>query len=285
MKRLALLLLIIPAIATYAEPLPLPPDSVTYLPIIAVDGNDKHGLAYSYRYNDNMAWYNYRVTWYYHWSSNAFSQVPSFVEFVPMLWCDGVQHKANLQRYFDSSYTGYLMVGNEPEFSDQCGITPGRMAELVRWASEHYPLAKLVAPHSNVCWWENRQPVPPCGIYGERFTVEAFILAYRDKYGSNPPLHAYGLHYGDPLYWTGRIGAFLDSYGIDALLWYSEWNYCGNNVRRLEEILNHLNNDDRVERYAYWSNMRADNECALSDGTQYPARATWRGKVYATFGD
>lgn len=284
MKRLALLLLIIPTVATYAEPLPLPPDSVMYMPIISTTSNERHGLAWSYGSLDMDAWRKYNLSWYYHWGSRAWSRVPSFVEFVPMIWCDDSDLWDRAVANIPANFTGYIMLANEPEFPDQCNATPDRVAELVYRARQQWPGAKLVAPHSNVCWWEINQPIPPCGIYGERFTVESFIIAYRDKYGTNPPLRAYGLHYGDVMYWTPRLSALLDRYGIDAPFWYSEFNYCGNDQRRFEAILQYLNDHPRIERYAYWSNMRADNLCVLTDNSHYPFTMTWRGRVYAEFG-
>lgn len=285
MKHLITFLLLMPVIATYAEPLPLPPDSVIYLPAVSTTANDRHGLAWSYGSLDMDAWSKYNISWYYHWSSKPWAHVPQSVEFVPMVWCDDAELWDMAVANIPADWDGYILLANEPEFPDQCNATPERVAELVHRARLMWPDAKLVAPQSHVCWWENDPPTPPCGLYGERFTVESFILAYRDKYGTIPPLHAYGLHYGDVMYWTPRLSALLDSYGIDAPVWYSEFNYCGDDAARFRAILQFLNGHPRVERYAYWSNMRADNLCALTDNnSRYPYDATWRGRVYAEFG-
>lgn len=265
-----------------AAPLPLPPDTVMYMPLVRFDGNPKHGLAWSYGALDQDAWNDYSVTWYYHWSSKPWSFVPGYVEFVPTVWCDDADLWDRAVANIPPDFDGYILLANEPEFPDQCNATAERVAELVYRARQMWPGAKLVAPQTHVCWWEDKPPVPPCGLYGERFTVESFIRVYREKYQADPPLVAYGVHYGDPVYWVGRLGDFLDAQGIDALLWYSEFNYCGSDAGRFRQWLRFLEQHPRVLRYAYWSNLREDNQCALGI---YPGGVpNERGRVYAGFG-
>lgn len=283
--RIGVLLVVLGIVAgsgrAVAEPLPLPPDTVIYMPLIQLEANPRHGLAWSYGSLDRDAWSDYHISWYYHWASKPWSFVPSYVEFVPMIWCDDRDLWSRAVANIPTDFHGYILLANEPEFPDQCNATAERVAELVYRARQMWPSAKLVAPQSHVCWWEDNPSVPPCGIYGERFTVEAFIQAYRTKYGVNPPLHAYGVHYGDVTYWPDHLGAFLDSYGIDALLWYTEFNHCGA-VDLFDQRLDYLNAHPRVERYAYWSNLREDNLCAL--GIYPMGMPGERGRVYAGFG-
>lgn len=281
MVILLLLVVINARRAAAAAPLPLPPDTVMYMPLFRLDANPRHGLAWSYGSLDPDAWSDYQIAWYYHWSSKPWAHVPANVEFVPTIWCDDPDLWDRAVANIPPGFDGYILLANEPEFPDQCGATPERVAELVYRARQAWPRARLVAPQTHVCWWEDNPPVPPCGLYGERFTVESFIKTYRTKYGEDPPLHAYGVHYGDVTYWPDRLGAFLDGYGIDALLWYTEFNYCGE-VGAFQQRLNHLNTHPRVERYAYWSNLREDNLCALGI---YPIGMPGeRGRVYAGFG-
>lgn len=268
MKRVkvAILLIVMSGAArAAAEPLPLPPDTVFYMPLVQFDGNPKHGLAWSFGGFDQNAADDYQITWYFHWAAKAYYFAPSYVEFVPMLWCDDTSMKDALLRSISTDYGGYLLIANEPEFPDQCDATAERVAELVHWTREQYPNAKLVAPQTHVCWWEDNPPTPPCGHYGPRFTVESFIRAYRAKYHADPPLVAYGVHYGDPAYWSDRLARFLDDQGLsEATLWYTEFNYCGSDLKRFEATLNYLEQHPRVERYAYWSNLVAGDHCSLA---------------------
>lgn len=276
-----LLVVVAGAARAAAAPLPLPPDTVLYFPLVRLDANPQHGLAWSYGSLDRDAWSDYQIAWYYHWASGPWAHVPEQVEFVPMVWCDDSDLWDRAVANIPTDFAGYILLANEPEFPDQCNATPERVAELVYRARQAWPRARLVAPQSHVCWWEDNPPVPPCGLYGERFTVEGFIKAYRVKYRTNPPLHAYGMHYGDVTYWPDRLSAFLDRYGIEAMLWYTEFNHCGS-MATFRQRLDYLNQHPRVERYAYWSNLRQDNECALGI---YPGGVpNERGLVYAGFG-
>ena len=264
-----------------SAPEPLPPDVYFFLPVVKYSGNVKHGLAWSYGSADQDAWSDYNVSWYYHWSSKGWAWVPDSIEFVPTIWCDDAELWERATQNIPKNFDGYILLANEPEFPDQCNATPDRVAELVHRARDAFPEARLVAPQTHVCWWEDSPPRPPCGFYGERFTVEAFISAYRVKYGDDPPLAAYGVHYGDPTFWVGHLSEFLDSKGIDAMLWYSEFNFCTTDLGRFRSWLDHLNRSDRVLRYAYWSNRVENDHCALSymdTGVLTPLGVVYRGE-------
>ncbi len=286
MKRLALwlLLLIMPVMVYAAAPMP-PPSSITrlYLPIVSTPSNERHGLAWSYISRSLNSWDEFNLSWYYHWGSKAVSHVPGSVEFVPMLWSDDLALKTAFLLRVPTDYCGYILFANEPEFSTQANMTVDEVVSLLDWLVEHYPCALFVGPQTHVCWYENDPPVGQCPALGPRFTVENFILTYRATHqGNNPPIAAYGLHYGDVLWWPNRIGAMLDRLGVDAPMWYTEFDYCGASVSQFRLIMDYLNRHPRIDRYAYWSNLREDNRCSLSDFVN--GGITWQGVVYAESG-
>ena len=286
-KRLALSLLwlIMPVMVYAAAPAPPPNQHIerAYFPLLMTPLNQRHGLAWSYISRSPSAWDTFNVDWYYHWSGRGVAGLPASVEFVPMLWGDDLALKTAFLLKVPSDYCGHILFANEPEFDTQSNMTVGEVVDLLDWLVTHYPCATFVGPQSHVCWFELNPPAGTCPPLGERFTVEGFILAYRaSHHGANPPVHAYGLHYGNPLYWPDRIEAMLDRLGIEAKLWYTEFNYCGESAARWRVELDYLNDHQTLERYAFWSNMREDNLCALSDLDT--GATTWRGGVYAEYG-
>lgn len=283
----ALICLVLWLIGSSAAAAPLPPPrepiSRFYLPLLTMPRNERHGLAWSYRSLSPDAPVTFQVDWYYHWAYRATSGVPANVQFVPMLWGDAAALKTGFLLAVPSTYCGPILFANEPEFPDQSNMTVERVIALLDWLVEHYPCASFIGPQSHVCWYELNPPAGTCPPLGPRFTVEGFIQSYRATHnGSNPPIHAYGLHYGNPLYWPERIAGMLDRYGIEPRFWYTEFNYCGESVAQFEVILNYLNRRQDIERYAFWTNLREDNQCALSDFNT--GATTWRGVVYAGYG-
>lgn len=273
----------ITALTTAAAPLPLPNNSVTYFPMTIWQGNDKHGLAWSWIGRDRDAWLDYNVTWYYHWSTKTIAGVEA--EFVPMIWDDRPSLKEQALRDISRDYCGYLLVANEPEFTTQANMTIAELISLIEWVAVMYPCAKLIAPQTHVCWYELNPPTPPCPrLTGERFTVEGFIRTYQATHeGANPPLYGYGLHYGAADIWPDRLARLLEQLQVEPVFWYTEFNYCGQTPERLSLWLNHLNNNPLVERYAYWTNLQEGDHCVLAD---FETRIlTASGREYARWGE
>ncbi len=268
------------AAAVYARPI-LEPNSIVYLPVVGRDASPKHCLAWSYISLSPNALAELNTNCYYHWASRPAAAAPGYATFYPMLWNDDRQLKTKLLVNVPRDYCGVILFANEPEFPDQADMTTARLIVMVDWLREMYPCAKLVGPQTHVCWYEFDQ-IPPCTPRGD-YTVEGFIREYKMGHrGENPPIYAYGLHYGDVTVWPDRIGEMLKRYGITPRFFYTEWNYCGNNAGRLRNMLTFLNEEPTVEMYAYWSNLGSGN-CMLFD---FEAGViNWRGRVYATYGE
>lgn len=269
-------------VVVLAGPVPLPNNSVVYLPLtIAGERNERHGLAWSWIGRDPDAPEDYGASWYYHWSTRTIAGVAA--EFVPMLWSDWPSLKAQLLQDVSREYCGPLLVANEPEFDTQANMTIEQLIDLVDWVAVMYPCAYVVAPQSHVCWYELDPPTPPCPAMGERFTVEGFIRQYQATHeGANPPVDAWGLHYGDVTVWPGRLAGLLAQLQIEPVFWYTEFNFCGADMARFGDWLNHLNYNPLVERYAYWTNLQETNHCVLADFDT--RRLTELGLVYEDFG-
>ena len=282
---LFVLLLLLPVGVYAAAPAPPPnlPIARSYLPVLASPLNERHGLAWSYISRSPDAWDTFNVDWFYNWASKRTGDVPDNIQFVPMLWGDAAALKTAFLLKVPVTYCGPILFANEPEFDTQADMTVSEVVTLLDWLVAHYPCAVYIGPQSHVCWYELNPPVGTCPPLGERFTVEAFILAWRESHdGANPPVYAYGLHYGNPLYWPDRITSLLERYHITPRLWYTEFNHCGESVAHWRVILDYLNRHPNLERYAYWTNMREDNRCALSDFES--GATTWLGGVYAEYG-
>lgn len=264
-------------------PLPGLSPTVTYLPYIYGEGAGRHGLAWSYVSRDRDAAADYAVSWYYHWSVKPVSGVNA--QFVPMLWSDDAQLKANLLNYWDREYCGFLLVANEPEFVTQADMTVPELIDLIDWLSVQYPCAKIVAPQTHVCWYEMNPPTPPCpSLTGPRFTVEEFIRTYQLTHeGASPPIYAWGLHYGNVTYWPERLAGLMQTLRVSQRFWYTEFNYCSSDMETFRIWMDYLSASPLVERYAYWTNMQETDYCVLSYyATGIPNE---RGRTYASFSE
>lgn len=268
------------ATAQPIPPIPWYPPRM-YLPLIMAPANPKHGLSWSYGADSQNAGTEVRASWYYHWAAKGWAHVPSQMEFVPMLWGNSKALRQKFLSAVPTSYCGFILFANEPEFASQSNMNVDDLVKLTDWLVEYYPCAKLVGPQSHVCYYEiNTHPL--CPNWGGEFRVERYIQSYRSIHGKNPPVVAYGLHYGDTRFWPSRIADMLTRYGIAPAFWYTEFNYCGTSSITLRNILDGLNKDPLVHRYAYWSNLGTDN-CMLYDFET--KLIDWRGRVYAEFGD
>lgn len=265
-----------------SRPVPVIDTYAVYMPTVMSDGQGKHGLAWSYISRDRDAAADYAVSWYYHWSIKPVAGVNA--QFVPMLWSDDAQLKANLLNYWNREYCGFLLVANEPEFMTQANMTVQELIDLIDWVAVQYPCAKIVAPQTHVCWYEMSPPTPPCPVLGERFTVERFIRTYQSTHeGASPPIYAWGLHYGNVTYWPERLARLMQTLRVPQRFWYTEFNYCSSDMSPFRDWLEYLNAEPVVERYAYWSNMQETDHCVLADyATGTPNE---RGRTYASFSE
>lgn len=263
---------------------PIPPlDShIVYVPALYGGGPGKQGLAWSYISRDLDAAADYNVSWYYHWSIRPVSGAMG--QFVPMLWSDDPQLKVNFLNYWDREYCGFILVANEPEFASQADMTVDDVIDLIDWVAVQYPCAKIIAPQTHVCWYELNQPTPPCPSLGSRFTVEELIRTYQYTHeGANPPVYAWGLHYGDVTYWPQRLARLMQTLRVTPRFWYTEFNHCANDFATFSDWLEYLNAEPLVERYAYWTNIQPTDYCVLADyATGTPNE---RGRVYASFSE
>lgn len=88
------------------------------------------------------------VCWWYDWGS---TRVPN-AKYVPMSWC------GEIPAYIDASYTGYLMVFNEPDHPKQCNITPEVGITRYNNLTTLFPLAQMVVGNTFYPSYDDEHP-------------------------------------------------------------------------------------------------------------------------------
>ena len=229
-------------------------------------------------------------TWYYNWGNEPEGAVQNFVgstkgiEFIPQAWSS---YDANKLRAYYKAHPEdrYLLGFNEPNFPDQAAMLPSEAA--VKW-HELEQLAKelnliLVGPAMNYAG----KPLKDGKIWNPYDWMDAFIAAYKEKYGTEPhydytAVHAY-MDQADAM--MTIVDGFAKKYGKK--VWLTEfcaWEDPNITAEAQQEYMidkvKALETDDNVYRYA-WFKARNANKYPYYNLLYYPTKKIAKGTLTA----
>ena len=228
-------------------------------------------------------------SWYYDWGAEPAAQVANYVgsengiEFIPMAWNGNFDMNKMKAYYAAHPNDKYLLGFNEPNFPDQASMLPSEAAEkwheLEAFARENN--LKLVGPAMNYAG----SPLKDGKVWGPYEWMDAFIKAYKDKYGTEPyydytAVHAY-MDQADAV--MSLVNGFAEKYGKK--VWLTE--FCAwEDANITEETqqkymiakLKALENSDNVYRYA-WFKARNANKYPYYHLLYYPSKTIQKGTL------
>ena len=228
-------------------------------------------------------------SWYYDWGVEPQSQVAQYVgkenglEFIPMIW-NGNYDVEKLRAYYKAHPEDRTILGfNEPNFPDQAALLPSEAAEKWRSLEE---LAKelnltLVGPAMNYAG----SPLKDGKTWGPYEWMDAFIAAYKEKYGTEPhydytAVHAY-MDRADAV--MSLVDGFAEKYGKK--VWLTEfcaWESQSLTAEQQQEYmiakLRALELSDNVYRYA-WFKARNANKYPYYNLLYYPTKTIKAGTL------
>ena len=227
-------------------------------------------------------------SWYYDWGNEPSAQVADHVgsekgiEFIPQAWSSYDETK--LRAYYKAHPNDrYLLGFNEPNFPDQAAMLPSEAAE--KWHSLE-ALAKelnliLVGPAMNYAG----KPLKDGKVWNPFDWMDAFIAAYKEKYGTEPhydytAVHAY-MDRADAM--MDFVDKFYEKYGKK--VWLTEfcaWEDANITAEKQQEYmigkLKVLENSDHVYRYA-WFKARNANKYPYYNLLYYPTKTIKAGTL------
>lgn len=227
-------------------------------------------------------------SWYYDWGNEPASQVAQYVgkdkgiEFIPQAWSSYDESK--LRAYYKAHPEDrYLLGFNEPNFPDQAAMLPSEAAE--KWHSLE-ALAKelnliLVGPAMNYAG----SPLKDGKVWNPYDWMDAFIAAYKEKYGTEPhydytAVHAY-MDGADAM--MNFVNGFAERYGKK--VWLTEfcaWESSSLTAEKQQEYmiakLRALELSDNVYRYA-WFKARNGNKYPYYNLLYYPTKTIKAGTL------
>ncbi len=228
-------------------------------------------------------------SWFYNWGNAPEAAIADLVgsdkgiEFVPQAWS---AYNANTLREYYKAHPNdkYLLGFNEPNFPDQANMLPSVAAE--KW-HELEALADelgliLVAPAMNYAG----QPLSDGKVWGPTEWFDAFIAAYKEKYGEEPrydytAIHAYMPNAAGTMDFVNK---FAEKYGKK--VWLTEFCSWESNEtaesqqKSMIEKLKELELSDNVYRYAWFMlRQRQNNKTPYYDLVFNPTKNIAKGTL------
>jgi len=227
-------------------------------------------------------------SWYYNWGNEPAAQVADYVgsekgiEFIPQAWSSYDENK--LRAYFKAHPNDkYLLGFNEPNFPDQANMLPSEAAE--KWHSLE-ALAKelnltLVGPAMNYAG----KPLKDGKVWNPFDWMDAFITAYKEKYGTEPHYDYTAVHaYMDAANsMMDFVNKFAERYGKKVWLtefcaWESETLTADDQQKYMIDKVKELETSDNVYRYA-WFKARNANKYPYYNLLYYPTKTIAKGTL------
>ncbi len=218
--------------------------------------------------------------WFYTWGANLPEEVPTGIEYVPMIWKyygKGTDETlATLQQQAQSNAVGTLLGFNEPDQHDQSNMTVEEA--LSYWPKLMETGLPLVSPGC----------VHPDREWMKEFMAQAKAKKYRVDYVA---VHSYGGP--NPQSLLSRLKSVSQMY--ERPLWITEfavgdWNaktVAANKHRPsqvaafMKETLPMLEEADFVSRYAWFNSTPENSHLGTSALTDENGDLTIVGKIYA----
>jgi hypothetical protein len=186
--------------------------------------------------------------------------------YVPMSWAGGMV-------VLPVDYSGYLLVLNEPENSNQANLTPGTAVGLVLLLAHAYPLAKLIIGGTG---------------YGGFGWLMDFVQALGDYRPAGWHVHGYTEIYAGHSITADMIckwwsDARVMTGGGD--FWITEMADCTGDLDSARKLMTFCERNAWVTRYAWFANRLTGHEWYYPQGWHNPALIddnglTQLGKMY-----
>lgn len=228
-------------------------------------------------------------SWFYNWGNAPEAAIADLVgsdkgmEFVPQAWS---AYNANTLREYYKTHPNdkYLLGFNEPNFPDQANMLPTEAAE--KW-HELEALADelgltLVAPAMNYAG----APLKDGKVWGPTEWFDAFIAAYKAKYGKEPrydytAIHAYMPNAAGTMDFVNK---FAERYGKE--VWLTEFCSWESNetaesqMKSMIDKVKQLELSDNVYRYAWFMlRQRQNNKTPYYDLVFNPTKNIAKGTL------
>ncbi len=229
------------------------------------------------------------TSWFYNWGNEPSTQVVDYIglekgiEYIPMAW--NASYDINKMKAYYAAHPNdkYLLGFNEPNFPDQANMLPSEAAEkwrdLENFAKENNLI--LVGPAMNYAG----SPLKDGKVWNPYDWMDAFIAAYKEKYGTEPyydytAVHAY-MDNADAM--MTIVDGFAQKYGKK--VWLTEfcaWEDKGITAETQQEYmidkLKALETSDNVYRYA-WFKARNANKYPYYNLLYYPTKTIEKGTL------
>lgn len=228
-------------------------------------------------------------SWFYNWGNEPNAQIADYIgsekgiEYIPMAW-NGNYDINKIKAYYTAHPNDRFLLGfNEPNFPDQGNMLPSEAAEkwheLEAFAKENN--LTLVGPAMNYAG----SPLKDGKVWGPYEWMDAFIKAYKDKYGTEPHYDYTAVHaYMDQAAAVmSLVDGFAEKYGKK--VWLTE--FCAWEDPNLTEEtqqklmiakLKALETSDNVYRYA-WFKARNANKYPYYHLLYYPTKSIAKGTL------
>jgi hypothetical protein len=228
------------------------------------------------------------TSWYYNWGNEPAVQVADYVgsekgmEFIPQAWSSYDENK--LRTYYKAHPNDkYLLGFNEPNFPDQANMLPSEAAE--KWHSLEALADELglilVGPAMNYAG----SPLKDGKVWNPFDWMDAFIAAYKEKYGTEPrydytAVHAY---MDNATSMMDFVDKFAEKYGKKVWLtefcaWESESITAETQQKLMIAKVKALETSDNVYRYA-WFKARNANKYPYYNLLYYPTKTISKGTL------
>ena len=227
-------------------------------------------------------------SWFYNWGNEPSAQVADYIgsekgiEFIPQAWSNYDENK--LRAYYAAHPNDkYLLGFNEPNFPDQANMLPTEAAEkwhsLEAFAKENGLI--LIGPAMNYAG----SPLKDGKVWGPYEWMDAFIAAYKSKYGTEPhfdytAVHAY-MDKADQV--MTLVDGFAEKYGKK--VWLTEfcaWESPDITAEKQQEYMigkvKALEMSNNVYRYA-WFKARNANKYPFYNLLYYPTKKIAKGTL------
>ena len=228
-------------------------------------------------------------SWFYNWGNEPNALLTDYVgsekgiEYIPMAW-NGNYDVNKMKAYYAAHPNDrYLLGFNEPNFPDQGNMLPSEAAEkwhdLEAFAKENNLI--LVAPAMNYAG----KPLKDGKIWNPFDWMDAFIAAYKEKYGTEPHYDYTAVHaYMDAANsMMDFVNKFAERYGKKVWLtefcaWESETLTADDQQKYMIDKVKELENSDNVYRYA-WYKARNANKYPYYNLLYYPTKTITKGTL------
>lgn len=267
--------------------------SFAFLSILSAYGED--GKSFKRGFGDETLYYVEDLqalkpgnSWFYDWGTEPQKNVADYVgsekgiEFIPMAW-NGNYDTNKMKAYYAAHPNDkYLLGFNEPNFPDQANMLPSEAAEkwheLETFVKEQNLI--LVGPAMNYAG----EPLKDGKVWDPYDWMDAFIAAYKEKYGTEPhydytAVHAY-MRDGNAT--MSLVNGFAQKYGKKVWLTeFCQWESYTTAATQMSSMIDkvkQLELSDNVYRYA-WFKARNANKYPYYNLLYYPTKTISKGTL------